>query len=73
MYAIFNGKRIDFDKDTVFTVQSAKPTDKFQTRWTFPGNPSQAAFYFDSINLGPGFSKRLLMGKKVLVKISEPT
>lgn len=57
-----NGKKIAYSSETQFIVQVGKgPKGSYKTRYTFKGNLAQAVFYYNCINIGNGYKKRLLM------------
>jgi hypothetical protein len=66
-----NGKKIAYSSETEFLVQVGKGKGTYKTRYSFKGNIAQAVFYFNSINIGNGYKKRLLspsMNKPTLAK-----
>lgn len=56
-----NGKKIAYHSDTEFLVQVGKGSGSYKTRYSFKGNLHQAVFYFNGINIGNGYKKRLVM------------
>jgi hypothetical protein len=56
-----NGTRIAYSDDTEFLVQIGKGSSAYKTRYSFKGNLHQAVRYFNCINIGNGYKKRLLM------------
>lgn len=56
-----DGKKITYHSETVFLVQVGKGSSAYQTRYSFTGNLAQAVSYYNSINIGNGYKKRLLM------------
>lgn len=66
---IMNGTMIAYCSGTVFCVQVGKGNKAgYKTRYTFKGNFDKARFYYESINIGRGYKKRLVMSGKVLAK-----
>jgi hypothetical protein len=66
-----NGKMIEYSDDTIFLVQLGKGKGAYKTKYSFTGDIRQAVFYFNCINIGDGYKKRLLMpdnGKQVLAR-----
>jgi hypothetical protein len=67
-----NGKQIDYTSNTTFAVQVGKGSSSYQNKYTFTGDLHKAVFYFNCINIGMGYKKRLVMlsteGRKVLVR-----
>ena len=62
---IFNseldGKKISYSEETMFLVQLGKGKGSYKTKWHFKGSLSQAVSYYNGINVGLGYKKRLLM------------
>ena len=57
-----NGKKIAYTEETMFLVQLGKGSKgSYQTRWHFKGSLSMAVWYYNGINVGLGYKKRLLM------------
>ena len=56
-----DGKRIAYTDQTEFLVQVGKDKSGYKTRYRFLGNLGQAVRYYNSINIGNGYKKRLLM------------
>jgi len=57
-----DGKRIAYSSQTVFVVQVGKgPKGSYKTRYVFTGDLPQAVKYYNCINIGYGYKKRLLM------------
>ena len=56
-----NGKTIAYHEDTEFLVQIGRGKGSYKTRWTFKGNLYQAVKYYNGLNVGYGYKKRLLM------------
>ena len=60
--SVLNGKRIAYSTDTDFLVQVGKGSKgAYQTRYSFRGNLAQAVLYYNCINIGNGYKKRLYM------------
>lgn len=61
-YATLNGKPIAFSSETEFLVQVGRYSKgSYKTRYSFKGNLSQAINYYNAINIGKGYKKRLVM------------
>ena len=58
--AELNGKRIVYTDKTVFLVQLGRGRSAYRTHYSFTGDLKQAVFYFNYINIGRGYKKRLL-------------
>lgn len=57
-----NGKHIAYSSDTEFLVQVGRHSKgSYRTRLSFRGDLAAAVFYFNAINVGMGYKKRLLM------------
>jgi hypothetical protein len=57
-----NGKTIGYSDQTEFLVQVGKgPKGSYKTRYRIVGDLKQAVMYFQCINVGNGYKKRLLM------------
>ncbi len=63
MTGTVNGKRIAYDSAyTEFLVQVGKGTKgSYKTRYSFIGKLNQAVMYYNAINIGNGYKKRLYM------------
>lgn len=56
-----DGKHIAYHSDTLFLVQVGKGRGSYRTRYTIRGNIAQALMYYQGINIGNGYKKRLLV------------
>ena len=65
MNVTINDREIAYTADTEFLVQVGKGKGAYKTRYSFRGNPYQAVMYFNSINVGDGFKKRLLIPSSI--------
>lgn len=67
-----NGKKIAFSSETDFYVQLGKgKKGSYSTKYSFKGDLARAVFYYESINIGNGYKKRLYspaMNKPVLLR-----
>ena len=60
--ATLDGKRITYTDQTVFAVQVGRyAKGSYFNRYSFTGNLAQAVGYFNAINIGNGYKKRLIM------------
>ena len=60
--AELNGKKIGYCSETEFLVQVGKGSKgAYSTVYSFRGGLGRAVFYYDAINIGNGYKKRLLM------------
>lgn len=59
--AVLNGKRVAYSSETEFLVQVGRYTrGAYATRYRFVGDLHAALFYYNRINIGRGYKKRLL-------------
>lgn len=67
-----NGKRIAYCSKSVFKVQVGRyAKGKYKTRWSFKGNIHKAVLWYQGINIGNGYKKRLFcdtFNKPVILK-----
>lgn len=72
MNAILDGKQIAYSSVTEFFVQIGRGDKSgYKTKYKIVGNLPQAMFYYNGINIGNGYKKRLLcpsMNKSVLCR-----
>ena len=59
--ATLDGKRIAYTDTTEFLVQVGRGKSKYTTRYAFQGEIGRAVFYYNGINIGRGYKKRLIM------------
>jgi len=52
-----------------FQIQVGLCKGAFKTRYSFD-NPAQASFYYQSLNMGRGYKKRIKVDGKVVAKTS---
>lgn len=57
--ATLDGKRICYSSETEFLVEVGRGRSAYRTRYSFTGNLAQAVLYFNAINIGRGYKKRL--------------
>lgn len=58
--AILNGKRIAFTRDSKFLIQTGKGKSSYKTRYSVIGSLEQAVMYYNLLNIGNGYKKRLI-------------
>jgi hypothetical protein len=69
MICHYNGKTLDYHSGTKFTVQSGRYTKgSYKTRYSFTGDLYSALMYYEGINIGRGYKKRLVMNDKVIAR-----
>ena len=56
-----NGNKFVYGDETVFLVQVGKDKGKYNTKYKFIGNFVHAVLWFNGINIGNGYKKRLIM------------
>ena len=59
--ATLDGKRIAYTDTTEFLVQIGRGKSKYTTRYAFKGEIGRAVMYYNAINIGRGYKKRLIM------------
>ena len=59
--AVFEGKQIAYSSETEFLVKVGKGRGSYKTRYSFKGQLLRALLYYDSINIGNGYKKRILV------------
>jgi hypothetical protein len=61
-YQELDGKRIAYHSTTQFLVQVGRgKKGSYRTKYAIRGNLAQAVLYYNGINIGRGWKKRLLM------------
>ncbi len=69
-----DGKRITYTPESLFAVEVGRGAKgSYRRRYTFPGDPARAVFYYRCINIGNGYKKRLRMltaskGREVIAR-----
>ena len=58
--ATLDGKRIAYAETTTFLIQIGFKRSSYTTRYTITGNLPQAVAYYNAINIGRGYKKRLV-------------
>ena len=59
--ATLDGKRIAYTDTTEFLVQIGRGRSAYETKYQFKGELARAVFYYNGINIGRGYKKRLIM------------
>jgi hypothetical protein len=54
--------------DDLYKVQIGRYKSAYKTRWSFT-NKVQAILYFNALNVGNGYKKRLLCNDKVVARV----
>lgn len=66
-----NGKQIAYHTQTIFHVQIGNGyKGGYKNRMTIVGDLAKAVYYYNALNIGNGYKKRLMMGKKFLAMAS---
>ena len=58
--SILNDKPIVYTSKTMFLVQVGRYSGSYKTRYSFEGDLAKAVTYFNCINIGRGYKKRLI-------------
>jgi hypothetical protein len=56
-----DNKAVAYSNETEFLVQLGKGKGSYKTRWHFKGSLPLAVWYYNALNVGYGYKKRLLM------------
>lgn len=56
-----DGRQVAYTPETTFLVQVGKGKSSYGTRYVFTGDLRAAVQYYNCINIGNGYKKRLLM------------
>lgn len=56
-----DGRKLAYTSETIFLVQLGKNRGAYRTKYTFKGDPFEAAKYYRALNVGRGYKKRLVM------------
>lgn len=60
--ATIDGKHIGYSSETEFLIQVGKgKKGSYKPRYKIKGNLAQAVMYYNCINIGHGYKKRLIM------------
>jgi len=59
--ATLDGKRIAYCDSTQFLIQARSPQGRYKTKYEVIGNFGQAILLYNGLNIGHGYTKRLLM------------
>jgi hypothetical protein len=65
---MLNGKHIGYSSLTEFYVETGRNKSAYKVRYKIVGSLSQAVFYYNAINIGNGYKKRLKMYDTVLAR-----
>lgn len=57
--ATLDGATIAYSDETEFLVEVGRYQGSYRTRYSFRGDLAKAVFYFNSINVGNGYKRRL--------------
>lgn len=66
---MLNGKTLHGTTASKFQVQIGKDKSKYENMYVFTGQFSVAVSYYNSINIGNGYKKRLLLDGKVIARM----
>ena len=64
-----NGKKVAYHSETEFLIQIGKgPKGSYTTRYKVTGSLTEAVSWYNGINIGNGYKKRLVMAGRVLAR-----
>lgn len=63
-----NNVEYEVNEKTKYQVQVGRYDSRYENVYVFYGNHTQAWLYFQSINIGNGYKKRLLVDGKVAAR-----
>lgn len=69
--ATLDGKLIAYTSESTFEIQIGRGKSSYKTRYSFVGNLARAVAYYNSLNIGRGYKKRLRcqgMNKPILAR-----
>lgn len=70
MVVNIDGKDYTYSDTDRWLVQIGKHSSRYKTKYSFT-TPHQAMFYYNSINIGRGYKKRLTLDKgEVMIRIA---
>ncbi|NDG26747.1 MAG: hypothetical protein EB120_06195, partial [Proteobacteria bacterium] len=58
--AELDGKKIAYSNQSLFEVQVGYKKSAYKTKYSFTGELGRAVFFFNAINIGNGYKKRLV-------------
>lgn len=70
-FCTLDDKRVAYSSQTEFLVQIGRYRGAYKTRYRFTGNIYQALAYYNGLNVGNGYKKRLYVpsfNRKTLAK-----
>jgi hypothetical protein len=59
--ATLDGSKIAFTSETVFHVQIGRGRGSYKTAYSIKGSLGQAVWYYNCVNIGRGYKKRLFV------------
>lgn len=60
-FCALDDKRVAYSSQTEFLVQIGRYRGAYKTRYRFTGNLHQALAYYNGLNVGNGYKKRLFV------------
>lgn len=64
-----DGKKVAYHSETEFLIQIGKgPKGSYTTRYKVTGSLTEAVSWYNGINIGNGYKKRLVMAGRVLAR-----
>lgn len=65
---MLDGKELHGTTESKFKVQIGKDKSKYENMYVFIGQFHVAVSYYNSVNIGHGYKKRLLLDGKVIAR-----
>lgn len=56
-----DGKSVAYSEKTIFSIQVGRAKSTYKSRYTIQGDFGRAVLYYNGINIGNGYKKRLMM------------
>lgn len=72
IYNELDGRTVAYHLGTEFLVQLGRYNSSYKTKYSFKGDLPRAVWFYNSLNVGRGYKKRLLapsMNKPVLARM----
>jgi hypothetical protein len=69
MNITIHNKTFSCNEHTTFSIQVGKGKGSYKDKYVFVGKLNQALFYYQCINIGNGYKKRLLIDNQVVSRV----
>jgi hypothetical protein len=69
MNITIHNKTFAYNDNTTFSIQVGKGKGSYKNKYVFVGKLNQALFYYQCINIGNGYKKRLLIDNQVVSRV----